>query len=127
MHWSVALGLAASGITAGDEVIMADLNWIATAAPVVHLNAAPVFVDIDLANWCIDPLEVEKAITPKTKAIIVTHLYGNVAEINALREISREHSLLFVEDAAEALGSYHEATWAHKVILAYFRSMEQKV
>ena len=50
------LGLAASGITAGDEVIMADLNWIATAAPVVHLNAAPVFVDIDLANWCIDPL-----------------------------------------------------------------------
>ncbi|MFP3244617.1 MAG: DegT/DnrJ/EryC1/StrS family aminotransferase, partial [Paraburkholderia sp.] len=71
------LGLAALGIGAGDEVILADINWIATAAPIVHVGATPVLVDILADTWCLDPVKVEAAITPRTKAIIATHLYGS--------------------------------------------------
>ena len=66
------MGLAALGISGGDEVILADTNWIATAAPIVHLGATPVFVDVDPVSWCLDPDKVVAAITPKTKARPVT-------------------------------------------------------
>jgi len=101
------LGLAALGVGPGDEVIMADTNWIATAAPVVHLGARPVFVDILPHSWCIDPERAEAAITPRTKAIIAVHLYGNLCEMHELREIGRRHGLPLVEDAAEAIGSMY--------------------
>ncbi|WP_239519646.1 DegT/DnrJ/EryC1/StrS family aminotransferase, partial [Stenotrophomonas maltophilia] len=71
------MGLAALGIGAGDEVILADTNWIATASPITYVGATPVFVDILPDTWCLDPALVEAAITPRTKAIIATHLYGN--------------------------------------------------
>jgi len=61
------MGLAALGVGTGDEVILADTNWIATAAPIVHLGATPVFVDIDPVSWCIDPGAAERAITPRTR------------------------------------------------------------
>lgn len=99
------LGLAALGIGFGDEVILADTNWIATAAPIVHLGAKPVFVDILKDSWCIDPEKVECAITSRTKAIIVTHLYGNLCEMNQLLAISKKYRIPLVEDAAEAIGS----------------------
>ena len=68
------MGMYALGIGPEDEVIMADTNWVATAAPIVHLGAKPVFVDILPDTWCVDPEQVEAAITPKTKAIVAVHL-----------------------------------------------------
>ena len=99
------MGLAALGIAAGDEVILADTNWIATAAPIVQLNAKPVFVDILTNTWCIDPDKVEASITPKTKAIIATHIYGNLCDMDRLLEIGKRQGIPVIEDAAEALGS----------------------
>jgi perosamine synthetase len=102
------MGLAALGIGSDDEVIMADTNWIATAAPVVHLGARPVFVDILPDSWCIDPERAEAAITPRTKAIIGVHLYGNLCEMDRLLALGEKHGIPVIEDAAEALGSvYH--------------------
>lgn len=102
------MGMAALGIGAGDEVIMGDTNWIATASPIVHLGATPVFVDILPDTWCLDPKEVEKAITPRTKAIVATHIYGNLCEMDRLLAIGRQHGIAVIEDAAEGLGSvYH--------------------
>ena len=99
------MGLAALGIGPGDEVILADINWIASAAPIVHLGAKPVFVDVLPETWCIDPELAEAAITSRTKAILAVHLYGNLCDMNALLEISRRHGIPIVEDAAEAIGS----------------------
>lgn len=102
------MGFAAMGLTEGDEVILADTNWIATVSPLVHLGVKPIFVDILPDSWCLDPQLVEKAITKKTKAIIATHLYGNLAEMNALLEIGKKCNVPVIEDAAEAIGSvYH--------------------
>jgi perosamine synthetase len=99
------LGMAALGIGVGDEVIFADTNWIASAAPVTHLGATPVFVDILADSWCLDPSQVEAAITPRTKAIVAVHLYGNLCEMDRLLEIGRKHNVAIIEDAAEAIGS----------------------
>ena len=102
------MGMAALGIGPGDEVIMADTNWIASAAPIVHLGAKPVFVDILAESWCIDPDLVEAAITPRTKAILAVHLYGNLCDMDRLRAIGQKHGIPVIEDAAEAIGSvYH--------------------
>lgn len=102
------MGMAALGIGAGDEVILADTNWIATAAPIVHLGAKPVFVDILSDSWCIDPSKAEAAITQKTKAIVAVHLYGNLCAMNELLAIGQKHGIPVIEDAAEAIGSaYH--------------------
>jgi perosamine synthetase len=101
------MGMAALGIGAGDEVIMADTNWIATVAPVVHLGAKPVFVDILSDTWCLDPALVEQAITHRTKAIIAVHLYGNLCDMNALLELGKKHGIHVIEDAAEAVGSVY--------------------
>lgn len=102
------MGMAALGIGAGDEVIMADTNWIATAAPIVHLGAKPIFVDILPDTWCIDPDLVEAAITPRTKAIVAVHLYGNLCDMNRLLAIGEKYGIPIIEDAAEAIGSvYH--------------------
>ncbi len=105
---ALTIALAVLGIGSGDEVIVPELTWIATAAPIVHLGAEPVFVDVLQDTWCIDPKKIEEAITPKTKAIIVVHLYGNIAEMDEIQEIARKHNLYIIEDAAEGLGSeYH--------------------
>lgn len=102
------MGLAALGVGPGDEVIMADTNWIATAAPIVHLGAKPVFVDILPDSWCIDPELAEVAITARTKAIIAVHLYGNLCDMDRLLAIGQKHGIPIIEDAAEAIGSiYH--------------------
>ena len=100
------LGLAALGIGAGDEVILADINWIASAAPVVHLGATPVPVDVLRDTWCLNPAAVEAAITPRTRAILAVHLYGNLCDMDALAAVARRHNLALVEDAAEAVGSF---------------------
>ena len=99
------MGLAALGVGPGDEVILADINWIATVAPIAHLGATPVFVDILPDTWCIGPENAEAAITPNTKAIIAVHLYGNLCNMDSLLEIGRRHGIPVIEDAAEAIGS----------------------
>jgi len=102
------MGLAGLGIGLGDEVIMADTNWIASAAPIIHLGATPIFVDVLEQSWCIDPDKVEQSITSKTKAILAVHLYGNLCEMDRLLEIGRTYGIPVIEDAAEAIGSlYH--------------------
>ena len=102
------MGMSALGIGQGDEVILADTNWIASVAPVVHLGAKPIFVDILTDSWCIDPDLVESVITPRTKAIIAVHLYGNLCNMERLLEISSKYNIPIIEDSAEALGSaYH--------------------
>ena len=87
------MGMAALGIGPGDEVILADTNWIASAAPIVHLGARPVFVDIRPDSWCIDPELVEAAITPRTKAILAVHLYGNLCDMDRLLAIGAKHGI----------------------------------
>jgi perosamine synthetase len=99
------MGMAALGIGRDDEVILADTNWIASAAPITYLGAKPVFVDILSDTWCIDPAKAEAAITPRTKAIIAVHLYGNLCDMDALLAIGKRHNLPIIEDAAEAIGS----------------------
>ncbi len=102
------MGLSALGIGPGDEVIMADTNWIASAAPITYLGAKPVFVDVLADTWCIDPEKIEAAISDKTKAILAVHLYGNVCDMDAIFAIANKHHLPVIEDAAEAIGSaYH--------------------
>jgi perosamine synthetase len=102
------MGMAALSIGSGDEVILADTNWIATAAPIVHLGATPVFIDILPDSWCIDPELVEAAITPRTKAIIAVHLYGNLCDMDRLLAIGEKYGIPVIEDSAEAIGSiYH--------------------
>jgi perosamine synthetase len=102
------MGLAALGVGPGDEVILADTNWIASAAPITYLGAKPVFVDILPDTWCLDPNRVREAITPRTRAIIAVHLYGNLCEMNELTAIGEQHGIPIIEDAAEAIGSvYH--------------------
>ena len=102
---AIYLALKSLNIKQGDEVILADINWIATVAPIVHLKAKPIFVDIDINNWCISPREVEKKISKKTKAIIAVHLYGNVCDIYSLKKIAKKNKIPLIEDAAEAFGS----------------------
>ncbi len=103
---AIHMGLAALGIGFGDEVIIADTNWIASAAPITYLGAKPVFVDILPDTWCIDPNQIDAAITPKTKAIIAVHLYGNLCDMDRILEIGTKHGIPVIEDAAEAIGSY---------------------
>jgi perosamine synthetase len=109
------LGMAALGIGPGDEVIMADTNWIASAAPIVHLGAKPVFVDIRPDSWCIDPELIESAITSRTKAILAVHLYGNLCDMDRILAIGIKHGIPVIEDAAEAIGSEYFGVRAGKM------------
>jgi len=99
------MGMHALGIGPGDEVIMADTNWVATAAPIVHLGAQPVFVDILPDTWCLDPGQVEAGITSRTKAIVAVHLSGNLCAMDRLLDIGERYGIPVIEDAAEAIGS----------------------
>ena len=102
------LAMAAMGIGPGDEVIAPDITWVASLAPVLYLGATPVLVDILPDTWCIDPAAIERAITPRTKAILAVHLYGNLCEMDEIRAIAKKHNLLIIEDAAEAIGSVYK-------------------
>ena len=99
------LALAALGIGPGDEVIVPDLTWIASAAPISYVGATPVFADIDENTWCLCAASVRACITENTKAILPVDLYGGIPEYPVLRAIADEHHLKIIEDAAEAIGS----------------------
>ena len=99
------LSLRALGVGPGDEVITSAFSFVASASAVLHAGARPVFVDIDLETFALDPAQVEGAITPRTKAIIVVHLYGHPADMDPLMAIARRRGLAVVEDAAQAIGA----------------------
>jgi len=99
------LALLANDIGPGDEVITTPFTFIASANSILFTGANPVFVDIDEETFNIDPREVEKAITPKTKAIMPVHLYGYVCDMDALQDIADRHGLQIIEDACQAVGA----------------------
>jgi L-glutamine:2-deoxy-scyllo-inosose/3-amino-2,3-dideoxy-scyllo-inosose aminotransferase len=101
---TLQIALEALGIGVGDEVIVPGLTWQATAATVIDVNATPILVDVLEDTWCLDPKEVEKAITPRTKAIIPVHLYGAFADMDAIMELAKKHNLYVIEDCAHKHG-----------------------
>jgi perosamine synthetase len=103
------MGLAALGIGPGDEVILADTNWIASAAPITYLGATPVFVDVEPETLCLDIEKVKLALTSKTRAIMLVSSNGRYPKIGitAFEELARERNLLLIEDAAQSLGSFY--------------------
>ena len=102
------LALLASGIGSGDEVICPSLSFIATANAIAHTGATPIFGDIDLETYNLDPDHVEEVITSRTKAILVVHQIGLPAEMNALLALAAKHGLLLIEDAACSIGSEYD-------------------
>lgn len=106
---ALQLALAALGIKGGDEVIVPDLTFVATANAVRYMGAKPVFVDSEPATWSIDPARAEAAVTKKTKAIIPVHLYGHPCDMDAIMQIAKKHSLFVIEDAAEAHGAEYKS------------------
>lgn len=96
------LALLALDLEPGDEVLVPSLTYVATANAVRYVGAEPVFIDVDPDTWCIDPLLLEKGLTPRTKGIIAVHLYGHPADMDAINDIAAAHGLWVVEDAAEA-------------------------
>ena len=102
------LAMLALGIKPGDEVIVPDVSFPATANAVLHSHAKPVFADLDPVSYAISPAEIRKKITPKTKAIIPVHLYGHAAEMDEINEIANENNLYVVEDACQGLGAEYK-------------------
>jgi len=112
---AIHIALMALGIKQDDEVIVPDITWIASVEPVLYIGAKPVLVDVLPDSWCIDPKKVEEAITPKTKAILVVHLYGNLVEMDAIMSIAKKYNLAVLEDAAEGLGSEYKGRKAGSI------------
>src|SRR5436190_16421974 len=102
---AIWLALMALGVGAGDEVITHANTFFATAEAIWIAGATAVFVDCDPVTKCIDPAKIEAAITPKTKAIIPVHLYGQCADMKAIRKIADQHKLYVIEDNAQAIGA----------------------
>lgn len=111
---AIHLLLAGMKVQDGDEVIVPECTWIATAAPVTYQRAKPVFCDIEPGNWCLDPKSVENNITENTKAIIVVDIFGNMPLMGELLDISERYNIPLIEDAAEALGSTYKEIKAGK-------------
>lgn len=102
------LALLAAGVVEGDEVITVPFTFVATVAAIRYVGARVVFVDIDARSFAIDVRQIERAIGPRTKAVIPVHLYGQPADIDPLREIAARHGLTIIEDAAQAHGARYK-------------------
>jgi len=102
------LALATLGISTGDEVLVATFTNMATFFAVLYQGARPIPIDIEEDTWNLDPILLEKKITPKTKAIIVVHIYGHPVDMDPVLEIARKHNLFVIEDAAEAHGALYK-------------------
>lgn len=102
------LALVALGIGRGDEVIVPTLTYVASANAVTYTGAKPVFVDCRPGDWQLDPADVARKITPRTKAVMAVHLYGSAADLDALASLCARHGLALVEDCAEAIGTLYK-------------------
>jgi perosamine synthetase len=105
---AIHLALATLGIQEDDEVIVPDLTWIASAAPINYVGAIPVFADVNERNWCLSAESFERYITANTKAVIPVDLYGNMPEWDGILEVAEKHNIAIIEDAAEAIGCEHK-------------------
>lgn len=105
---SLRLGLVAAGIEAGAEVIVPPYTFFSTASAVIEANMVPVFADVDLATFNLDPAVLEAAITPRTRAVIPVHFAGQPADMDAINAIAKKHNLLVIEDAAHAHGASYK-------------------
>lgn len=105
---SLWFSLLALGVGPGDEVITAPMTFMATTEAITYAGAKPVFVDIDPRTYTLDPTKIERAITPRTKAIMPVHLFGQCAEMDPILDIARRRNLFVVEDAAQAQGSMYK-------------------
>jgi dTDP-4-amino-4,6-dideoxygalactose transaminase len=102
------LALLAAGVGAGDEVITVPFTFIASVSAITYVGARPIFVDIDPRSFTMDPAQIEKAITPRTRAIVPVHLYGQMADMDPIMEIARRRGLMVIEDAAQAHGAEYK-------------------
>jgi perosamine synthetase len=102
------IALAAIGIKRGDQIITTPLSCVATTNPILYLNATPIFVDIEPTTLNIDPNLIEEKITPKTRAILVVHLFGHPVDMDPITEIANKHDLTVIEDAAQAHGARYK-------------------
>jgi len=105
---ALLIALRAVGVAPGDEVITSDFSFFASAGVISRLGAKPVFVDIDSASYNIDPALLSAAITPRTKAIVPVHLFGQMADMDPIMEIARKHNLFVIEDGAQSIGSEYK-------------------
>ena len=111
---AIHLLLAGLDIGKGDEVIVPDCTWIGSVAGITYQRAKTVFADIDPINWCLTPDSIEKVITPKTKAVIVVDLFGNMPDYDAIKKVCDKYNIFMIEDSAESLGSVYKGTRAGK-------------
>jgi perosamine synthetase len=102
---AIHLSLLALDVKPGDEVVVPDVTWIGSAAPISYVGATPVFADIDPATWCLSAESLESCITPRTRAVIPVDLYGGMPDMEAMRSVARHYNIAVIEDAAEAIGS----------------------
>lgn len=103
---ALQVALVAAGVGPGDEVITVPATWISTAWAISYVGARPVFVDIEPQTWCLDPDRLEAAITPRTKAVIPVHLFGQPSDMPAINAVAQRHGLVVIEDACQAHGAY---------------------
>ncbi|HEY3490807.1 MAG TPA: DegT/DnrJ/EryC1/StrS family aminotransferase [Candidatus Deferrimicrobiaceae bacterium] len=109
------LALAGLGVGAGDEVITVPNTFIATTEAISYRGATPVFVDVDPKTWLMDPAKLESAITPKTKAILPVHLFGQMCDMDPIMAIAKKHNLFVVEDACQAHGATYKGRMAGSI------------
>lgn len=102
------LALLAAGVRPGDEVITVPFTFVATVAAIEYAQARPVFVDIEPTYFTMDPAKIERAVTPRTKAIVPVHLYGQPADMDAIRDVADRHRLIVIEDACQSHGSEYK-------------------
>jgi dTDP-4-amino-4,6-dideoxygalactose transaminase len=121
---AVALSLVAAGVARDDEVITVSHTAVATVAAIEQIGAIPVFVDINSESMCIDPRKLQAAISPRTKAIVAVHIYGRMADMQAIMAIANEYGLLVIEDCAQAHGAKidgkHAGTFAHAGAFSFY-------
>lgn len=118
------LALAALGVGAGDEVIVPTFTYIASVNTILQAGAVPVFVDSVRETWQVDPQDIQRKITPRTKAVMAVHLYGQCCDMDPIVRICEENNLLLIEDCAEAFGSYyhgrHVGTFGDAATFSFF-------
>lgn len=121
---ALRLALAALGVGPGDEVITPAFSFVASASTIAMAGARPVFADIDPATYAVEPGAVERAITPRTRAIVAVHLYGHPAPVDRLQALARARSVALIEDAAQAVGATYAGRpiggWGDAACLSFY-------
>jgi len=119
---ALLMSLMALGVGRGDEVVTTAYSFFASAGAVFRLGATPVFVDIDESTFNIDPKGIENAITDRTKAIVPVHLYGQLADMDAIVSIAERHGIVLIEDAAQAIGAQGAGSFGAMACLSFYPS-----